>query len=196
MRVELKTDARNERSRAALAGIGATFEGVFRRHQLMASGRVRDSAWYAVVDEDWPAVRERLRARLAAQTGAAPSGRPGDRRLARRPQRPGPLAVETVDYHTGGEPFRIIVGGVPPLEGATILERRRFALEHLDHVRRFLVYEPRGHADMYGCHVVPPERRRRRPRRRLLPQRGLLDGLRARDDRAGDLGPRERASCR
>jgi len=67
-----------------------------------------------------------------------------------------PLAVDTVDYHTGGEPFRIIVGGVPPLEGATILERRRFAREHLDHVRRFLVYEPRGHADMYGCHVVPP----------------------------------------
>ncbi len=74
MRVELKTDARNERSRAALAGIGATFEGVFRRHQLMGSGRVRDSAWYSVVDEDWPAVRERLRARLAGQMGAAPSG--------------------------------------------------------------------------------------------------------------------------
>jgi proline racemase/trans-L-3-hydroxyproline dehydratase len=67
-----------------------------------------------------------------------------------------PLAVDTVDYHTGGEPFRIIVSGVPPLEGATILERRRFALEHVDHVRRFLVFEPRGHADMYGCHVVPP----------------------------------------
>ena len=67
-----------------------------------------------------------------------------------------PLAVDTVDYHTGGEPFRIIVGGVPLLAGTTILERRRFALEHLDHVRRFLVHEPRGHADMYGCHVVPP----------------------------------------
>jgi proline racemase len=67
------------------------------------------------------------------------------------------LAIDTVDYHTGGEPFRIVVGGVPPLEGATILERRRFALEHLDHVRRFLVHEPRGHADMYGCHVVPPD---------------------------------------
>jgi proline racemase len=66
------------------------------------------------------------------------------------------LEVETIDYHTGGEPFRIIVGGVPVPEGATILARRRFALEHLDHVRRFLVFEPRGHADMYGCHVVPP----------------------------------------
>ncbi len=64
--------------------------------------------------------------------------------------------IETIDYHTGGEPFRIIVGGVPPLEGRTILERRRFAREHLDDVRRLLVFEPRGHADMYGCHVVPP----------------------------------------
>ena len=67
MRVELKTDALNARSRAALAGIGATFEGVFRRHQLMADGRVRDSAWYAITDEDWPAVRDGLRARLADQ---------------------------------------------------------------------------------------------------------------------------------
>lgn len=72
------------------------------------------------------------------------------------PQRPGPLAVDTIDYHAGGEPFRIIVGGAPPLEGSTILERRRFALEQVDHVRRLLVFEPRGHADMYGCHVVPP----------------------------------------
>ena len=64
--------------------------------------------------------------------------------------------VSVVDYHTGGEPFRIVTGGAPPLEGATILERRRFAREHVDHVRRLLVFEPRGHADMYGCHVVPP----------------------------------------
>ncbi len=66
------------------------------------------------------------------------------------------MPIQVVDYHTGGEPFRIVTGGVPPLEGATILERRRFAHEHLDHVRRLLVFEPRGHADMYGCHVVPP----------------------------------------
>ena len=64
--------------------------------------------------------------------------------------------VTTVDYHTGGEPFRIITGGVEPLRGATILDRRRDARERLDHVRRLLVFEPRGHADMYGCHVVPP----------------------------------------
>jgi proline racemase len=67
-----------------------------------------------------------------------------------------PARVSVVDYHTGGEPFRIVMGGVPPLEGTTILERRRFARDHLDHVRSLLVNEPRGHADMYGCHVVPP----------------------------------------
>jgi proline racemase len=65
--------------------------------------------------------------------------------------------VTAVDYHTGGEPFRIVTGGVEPLEGATILDKRRFALERLDHVRRLLVFEPRGHADMYGCFVTEPE---------------------------------------
>ena len=64
--------------------------------------------------------------------------------------------IETVDYHTGGEPFRIVTGGVPKLDGTTVLERRRFAADQLDHVRRLLVNEPRGHADMYGCHVTPP----------------------------------------
>ena len=68
----------------------------------------------------------------------------------------GAPVVSAVDYHTGGEPFRIVTGGVPPLEGTTILERRRFARDHLDRFRRLLVHEPRGHADMYGCHVVPP----------------------------------------
>jgi len=68
----------------------------------------------------------------------------------------GAPVVSAVDYHTGGEPFRIVTGGVPPLEGTTILERRRVARDHLDRFRRLLVHEPRGHADMYGCHVVPP----------------------------------------
>jgi proline racemase len=67
-----------------------------------------------------------------------------------------PTRIKTVDYHTGGEPFRIVTGGVDEPRGATILERRRDALERLDHVRRLLVHEPRGHADMYGCFVVPP----------------------------------------
>jgi len=65
--------------------------------------------------------------------------------------------IETVDYHTGGEPFRIVTGGVGPLEGRTILDKRRYAAANLDHVRRLLVYEPRGHADMYGCFVIEPE---------------------------------------
>jgi proline racemase len=69
--------------------------------------------------------------------------------------RPAPIAA--VDYHTAGEPFRIVTGGVPALEGGTILEKRRFAAERLDGVRRLLVHEPRGHADMYGCFVTEPE---------------------------------------
>src|SRR6266851_3995069 len=64
--------------------------------------------------------------------------------------------IETVDYHTAGEPFRIVTGGVEPLRGATILERRRDALARLDDVRRLLVNEPRGHADMYGCFACEP----------------------------------------
>ena len=67
------------------------------------------------------------------------------------------MKVNAVDYHTAGEPFRIVTGGVPPLEGRTILEKRRYAAEQLDHVRRLLVHEPRGHADMYGCFVTEPE---------------------------------------
>jgi proline racemase len=64
--------------------------------------------------------------------------------------------ISAVDYHTAGEPFRIVTGGVETPQGATILDRRRDALARLDHVRRLLVFEPRGHADMYGCFVVPP----------------------------------------
>lgn len=62
-RVELKTDARNERSREAMLALGATFEGVFRKHMLRRYG-VRDTAWYSVVDDEWPDVRERLSERL------------------------------------------------------------------------------------------------------------------------------------
>ena len=65
-------------------------------------------------------------------------------------------SIRAVDYHTGGEPFRIVTGGVDPPRGATILDKRRDALERLDPVRRLLVFEPRGHADMYGCFVVEP----------------------------------------
>jgi len=67
------------------------------------------------------------------------------------------VEVDATDYHTGGEPFRIVTGGVEPPTGATILDKRRDAMERLDDVRRFLVNEPRGHADMYGCFVVEPD---------------------------------------
>ncbi len=66
------------------------------------------------------------------------------------------MEIRAVDYHTAGEPFRIVTGGAVSPQGATILDKRRDAHERLDHVRRLLVHEPRGHADMYGCHVVEP----------------------------------------
>ena len=66
------------------------------------------------------------------------------------------MEICAVDYHTAGEPFRIVTGGAELPRGATILEKRRDALERLDHSRRLLVHEPRGHADMYGCYVVEP----------------------------------------
>jgi proline racemase len=64
--------------------------------------------------------------------------------------------VGATDYHTAGEPFRI-VGGVGPIPGETVLDKRAWAIENLDRVRRLLVYEPRGHADMYGCFVTEPD---------------------------------------
>ena len=64
-RVEFKTHARNDRSRNALAGIGATFEGVFRHHTIMPDGSLRDSAWFSIVAPEWPTVKARLQAGLA-----------------------------------------------------------------------------------------------------------------------------------
>jgi proline racemase len=66
------------------------------------------------------------------------------------------VIITAVDYHTAGEPFRIVNGGVGAIHGQTMLEKRRYALEHLDDVRRLLVCEPRGHADMYGCFLTDP----------------------------------------
>lgn len=63
--------------------------------------------------------------------------------------------IKTIDMHTEGEPLRIFISGYPAIEGATILERRRFAKENLDHIRTSLIWEPRGHADMYGCVITP-----------------------------------------
>ncbi|MEK3745263.1 MULTISPECIES: proline racemase family protein [Brevibacillus] len=62
----------------------------------------------------------------------------------------------TIDAHTGGEPLRIITGGIPPLKGETILEKRRYFRQELDHIRRVLMYEPRGHHGMYGCVMTAP----------------------------------------
>jgi proline racemase len=67
------------------------------------------------------------------------------------------MRVVTVDYHTAGEPFRIVVEGAPDLEGASVRDRRLWAAEHADDIRKLLVNEPRGHADMYGCFVTPPD---------------------------------------
>ncbi|MFG2053402.1 proline racemase family protein [Micromonospora sp. NPDC048930] len=67
--------------------------------------------------------------------------------------------IRATDYHTAGEPFRIVTEGAPEIPGTTVLERREHAQrdEQVDAVRRLLVNEPRGHADMYGCFVVPPD---------------------------------------
>jgi RimJ/RimL family protein N-acetyltransferase len=66
LRVEFKTDARNERSRAALEALPARFEGVFRKHMLVRGGQRRDSAYYSIIDDEWPGVRENLEQRLDA----------------------------------------------------------------------------------------------------------------------------------
>jgi N-acetyltransferase len=81
MRVEFKTDARNKRSRGALAALPAKFEGVFRKHMLVSGVGVRDSAYYSVIDDDWPTVRANLERRLAASgaVGGGPSRAAGQR---------------------------------------------------------------------------------------------------------------------
>lgn len=66
------------------------------------------------------------------------------------------IKITTIEAHTGGEPLRIITSGYPDVPGSTILERRAYALENLDHLRRMLMLEPRGHADMYGALLMPP----------------------------------------
>jgi trans-L-3-hydroxyproline dehydratase len=64
--------------------------------------------------------------------------------------------MTTIDAHTAGEPLRIITSGFPDLPGDTILAKRQYAREHYDGLRRALMWEPRGHADMYGCIFTPP----------------------------------------
>jgi trans-L-3-hydroxyproline dehydratase len=64
--------------------------------------------------------------------------------------------ITVIDCHAGGEPLRVVTSGLPPVPGDTILAKRRYARERLDHLRRLLIYEPRGHADMYGCILTEP----------------------------------------
>ncbi len=71
-------------------------------------------------------------------------------------RRDGVRVITTIDAHAAGEPLRVVTGGMPELPGATILERRRYMQEHLDHLRRALMWEPRGHYDMYGAILTPP----------------------------------------
>ncbi len=66
------------------------------------------------------------------------------------------LQIKTIDMHTGGEPLRVIVEGFPTLKGNSVLEYRHFCKENYDNLRTALMFEPRGHADMYGCILVPP----------------------------------------
>lgn len=64
--------------------------------------------------------------------------------------------VQTIDAHTGGEPLRLLVSGMPPVPGSTILEKRAWLKVNRDDLRCFLMNEPRGHADMYGAYLLPP----------------------------------------
>lgn len=66
------------------------------------------------------------------------------------------LEISTVEMHTGGEPLRIIVSGYPEIKGDTILAKRRYVRENLDHIRKLVMFEPRGHYDMYGAVIVQP----------------------------------------
>lgn len=64
--------------------------------------------------------------------------------------------ITTVDMHVEGEPLRIITGGIPQIKGENQQEKRAYCIEHLDYIRQFLMYEPRGHEGMYGCIITPP----------------------------------------
>ena len=67
------------------------------------------------------------------------------------------MTLTVVDMHTGGEPLRIVTGGYPDIPNGTILEKRAYVRDHLDHLRKILMFEPRGHYDMYGALLVEPD---------------------------------------
>ena len=60
------------------------------------------------------------------------------------------LSIKTIEMHTGGEPLRVIIDGFPAIKGRNVLECRNYVRSHYDHLRKALMHEPRGHADMYG----------------------------------------------
>ena len=66
------------------------------------------------------------------------------------------LQIKTIDLHTGGEPLRVIYQGLPEIKGSTILEKRKYFKQNLDHIRTGIMFEPRGHADMYGAIITEP----------------------------------------
>jgi len=68
----------------------------------------------------------------------------------------GVLKIKCIDMHTGGEPLRIPIEGLPEIQGASVLEKRRYFRKHYDHLRTGLMFEPRGHADMYGAIISDP----------------------------------------
>jgi len=64
--------------------------------------------------------------------------------------------MTAIDMHTGGEPLRIMIKGIPEIQGDTILEKRRYFREHMDYIRKTVIWEPRGHSDMYGAIITEP----------------------------------------
>ncbi|XP_045175723.2 trans-L-3-hydroxyproline dehydratase-like [Mercenaria mercenaria] len=67
------------------------------------------------------------------------------------------LRIETIEMHTGGEPLRIVKSGLPAIKGKTILDKRRYLKDNIDNLRKLLIFEPRGHYDMYGVYLVEPD---------------------------------------
>lgn len=68
------------------------------------------------------------------------------------------LKIETIDAHAAGQPLRLILSGLPPLRGNSLMDRWHYARKHFDHLRRALIFEPRGHPEMYGCILTAPQR--------------------------------------
>ena len=103
-------------------------------------------------------------------------------------KREGVTVITTIDAHTGGEPLRIVTGGLPELPGDTILERRRYMRDHYDHLRKALMWEPRGHCRYVRGHRDAARDAGSRPGRAFHAQRGLQHHVRPRHHRPGD-GP-------